>query len=68
MVAMRNENEMPTVSEFEEFELGMMTNDEVVDFFQRLVDFGVIQHLQGTYQRTLRQLVQAELVNLPPKG
>jgi len=65
---MRTEDEVPTVSEFEFFEMGMMTDDEVVDFFQRLVDFGMIAHLQGTYQRTLRQLVQAELVNLPPKS
>jgi hypothetical protein len=65
---MRNENEIPTVSEFEMFEMGMMTDDEVVDFFQRLVDFGMIWHLQGSYQRMLRQLVQAELVNLPTKS
>lgn len=57
----------PTVSEFDAYETGMMTDDEVVDFFQRLVDFGVIWQLQGHYQRTLRSLVQAEMVNLPVK-
>ena len=58
----------PTVSEFDAYETGLMTDDEVVDFFQRLVDFGVIWQLQGSYQRALRQLVQAELVHLPVKS
>jgi hypothetical protein len=64
---MTEETLFPTVSEFDAYETGMMTDDEVVDFFQRLVDFGVIWQLQGHYQRTLRSLVQAEMVNLPVK-
>lgn len=58
----------PTVAEFDAYETGLMSTDEVVNFFQRLVDFGVIGQLQGHYQRQLRSLVQAELVHLPPKG
>lgn len=58
----------PMVAEFVAYETGMMTIDEVVDFFQRLVDFGVVWQLQGHYQRQLEALVQAELVHLPRKG
>jgi hypothetical protein len=58
----------PTVDEFDAYETGLMNEEEVVDFFQRLVDSGVVWQLQGHYQRQLRTLVQAELVNLPPKG
>ena len=64
---MTDETLFPTVSEFDAYETGLMTDDEVVDFFQRLVDFGVIWQLQGSYQRELKQLVQAELVHLPAR-
>lgn len=58
----------PTVAEFDAYETGMMDVDEVVNFFQRLVDFGIIWQLQGSYHCQLRSLVQAELVHLPLKG
>lgn len=66
---MAEQNPMyPTVSEFDAYETGMMDEEEVVEFFQRLVDFGIVWELQGSYQRQLRSLVQAELVHLPIKG
>lgn len=58
----------PTVAEFDAYETGLMTDGEVVNFFQRLVDFGVIWQLQGSYQRQLKSLVQAELVHLPQRS
>jgi len=58
----------PIAAEFDAYESGLMTEQEVAEFFQRLVDSGVVWQLQGHYQRQLRMLVQAEMVHLPPKG
>ena len=34
-----------------DYENGEMDNVEVLDFFQHLVNTGIINHLQGSYQR-----------------
>jgi hypothetical protein len=41
-----------------EFEDGMLTFEEVVDLFQRLVDTGLAWRLQGFYGRTAAELIR----------
>ena len=50
------------INRFEGFEEPEMTQEEVVEFFQELLDMGYIQHLQGTYQRTTADLYRAGLI------
>ena len=46
------------------YESGEMEDDEeVLDFFQNLVDSGVAWQLQGHYGRTARALINAGLIN-----
>lgn len=44
------------------FENGDMDEDEVVEFFQELVDSGLAWQLQGSYGRTAAALIEAGLV------
>ncbi len=41
------------------YEEGNMDDDEVVDFFQRLVLSGVVWELQGAYQRQAIRLLES---------
>ena len=44
------------------FESGEMEEHEVYAFFQFLIDTGLIYGLQGSYQRTAQQLLDAGLI------
>jgi hypothetical protein len=44
------------------YEQGNMDQDEMVEFFQELVDDGLIWRLQGHYGRTAARLIEAGLV------
>ena len=44
------------------FESGEMDDDEVIEFFQELVDSGTVWSLQGSYQRAARRLIEAGLI------
>lgn len=44
------------------FENGDMDDEEVIDFFQELVDSGTVWSLQGSYQRAARRLIEAGLI------
>ena len=44
-----------------DFESGMMSDTETITFFQELIDTGMINSLQGTYQRTAARLVNTGL-------
>lgn len=44
------------------FESGEMSNNEVIQFFQELLDQGVIPHLQGAYGRAAQSLLDAGLI------
>jgi len=48
-----------------DYENGDMTNVEVLDFFQHLVNTGIINHLQGSYQRTATELLHAGMIENP---
>ena len=47
------------VMDFVAYENGDMDEYEVIDFFQRLVDTGMINHLQGHYGRTAQSLIDS---------
>jgi len=44
-----------------DFESGMMDEDEIVEFFQELINTGMAWTLQGSYGRTARALIDAGL-------
>lgn len=50
------------VSDIMDWEGGVMSEEAETAFFQRLKDSGMIYHLQGCYQRRMRDLIGAGLV------
>ncbi len=53
------------VTDIMNYEEGKMDEDEVIPFFQRLVDTGVIWHLQGAYQRAAQNLIDRGEISIP---
>ncbi len=47
------------------YEDGEMTQEETVELFQAMINTGMVWQLQGTYQRTANDLIQAGLCHLP---
>jgi hypothetical protein len=47
------------VGQIIDFESGMMDQEEVVSFFQGLIDSGMAWTLQGSYGRTAKALIDA---------
>ena len=43
------------------FENGELTPEEAIAGFQRLIDSGIVWHLQGSYGRTATQLIRQGL-------
>ena len=56
---------MDTVSQIMAYENGEMEEPEMIAFFQFLLDSGMIYSLQGSYQRTAQQLIDAGLIEQP---
>ena len=56
---------MDTVSQIMAYENGEMEQSEMIAFFQFLLDSGMIYSLQGSYQRTAQQLIEAGLIEQP---
>lgn len=52
----------PILNDIVRFENDEMTFDEVIDFFQQLVDTGMAWKLQGFYGRTAQGLIDQGLV------
>lgn len=50
---------MDVVDKIMKYEDGGMEYEEYVQFFQELVDTGYINYLQGSYQRTVRDLIDS---------
>lgn len=63
-LSMSTEINLELVERIEKFERGEMTEEETVEFFQHLADTGIVWELQGTYQRYLRDFVEAGLVKI----
>lgn len=53
---------MPDLDKIIAFENGEMTEDELVEFFQGLVDTGMAWNMQGMYGRTAMALIEAGLI------
>lgn len=47
------------------FEDGLMDADEIAEFFQGLIDSGVIWQLQGSYGRIARSLIDSGVCHAP---
>lgn len=45
------------------YEMGELDQDDTAELFQRLLDTGYINHLQGSYQRELQRLIVSGEVN-----
>lgn len=64
------EDERPTpnfdlVSSVIRYEDGEMDDDEVLDFFQYLVDTGLVWQLQGCYGRAAAALIEQGFIEAP---
>lgn len=55
---------MPSINKIIAYEQGEMTEDEMIELFQELVDSGDAWRLQGHYARTARALIEAGIIEL----
>lgn len=53
---------IPNVSKIMAYEAGEMTQEEVVEFFQELLDDGSLYCLQGSYHRMAACLLDGGLI------
>jgi hypothetical protein len=56
---MAGEEEYDLVGKIMDFEMGQMNDEQVIDFFQHLIDTGMAWQLQGSYGRTAEALIKA---------
>jgi len=56
---------MDTVGQIMAYENGEMTEEEVIAFFQFLLDSGMIHSLQDSYHRMAEQLLNEGLIEQP---
>ena len=59
---MKNDDFINDVIKYEE---GNMTDEEIISFFQYLVDSGIAWTLQGHYGRMAMHLIEEELITAP---
>ena len=52
---------MPSVTKIISYENGEMNEEEIISFFQELIDSGVAWQLQGSYGRTATDLIEQGL-------
>ena len=55
---------MDTVDGINRYESGQMEEEEQIEFFQHLLDSGVVWHLQGHYGRTVSWMINEGLVKV----
>ena len=55
---------MEYVDGINKYESGEMDEEEQVEFFQHLLDTGVVWHLQGHYGRTVSWMINEGLVQV----
>ena len=51
--------DLDIVTKIMEYESGGMNETEVIEFFQHLLDENIISAMQGSYQRTASELLEA---------
>ena len=56
---------MPDVAKIIAFENGELSEQEVIDLFQELIDTGIVWSLQGSYGRVAAKLIDAGLCIVP---
>ena len=47
------------------YESGEMQDEEIIDFFQRLIDSGMAWSLQGSYGRMAMRLIEDGVCSMP---
>ncbi len=52
---------MVDVNKLIQFAAGLMSEQEIIDFFQELINDGTVWRLQGSYGRTSQHLIDAGL-------
>lgn len=57
-------NDFNTVDFIIDYEAGALSEEEVIDGFQHLIDNGIVWSLQGHYGRTAATLIDAGLCRL----
>jgi hypothetical protein len=60
--------QMPDVGKIIEYENGEMGEEEMIEFFQELIDSGYAWRLQGHYGRTAAALIEAGLCHRAGEG
>ena len=40
-----------------EYELGTLSDDQIIEFFQEIIDSGMVWSLQGSYRRMAKHLI-----------
>ena len=56
---------LPSVDDIIRYEQGEMSDDEIIEFFQGLIDSGACWTLQGHYGRTAASLIEQGLCVTP---
>lgn len=56
------DHEFDYVSFISDYEAGILDQDEIVEGFVYLLQSGIINHLQGSYQRTALNLINQGLI------
>ena len=54
---------MDPLSFIMDFEEGNLDEDQIIEGFQMLLTSGTVWHLQGSYQRTAHNLINAGLIS-----
>ena len=55
---------MDIVDKIMAYEGGYMEEEKVIEFFQELLDTGMVHRLQGSYGRTATALIEGGLINV----
>ena len=54
---------MEMIEDIERYENGEMNEEQEIEFFQSLLDTGIIFSLQGHYQRQMDRMIENGVVN-----
>ncbi len=57
----KEQREKDLVSKIIDYEMGELSQEKIIDFFQELIDSGMAWSLQGSYGRTANDLIEMGL-------